>query len=75
MEEKMKAFVEPVMADRPEPIQNPKEDQKEEVISSSSDESKMDKKVGLWRHLTKTIQVSLAELTRETIDAVVPPDE
>ena len=44
-------------------------------MSSSSDESKTDKMVGLWKRLTKTIKVSLAELTRDTIDAVVPASQ
>ena len=44
-------------------------------MSSSSDESKIDKKVNLWRRLTKTIKVSLAELTKDTIDAVVPASQ
>ena len=75
MSEKIKAFVKPVIANRPLPLLNPKKDQKEEVMSSSSDESKTDKKVDLWKRLTKTIKVSLAELTRDTIDAVVPASQ
>ena len=75
MEEKIRAFVEPVMAERPKSPKKHKKDKKDEVMSSSSNESKTDKKVNIWKRLTKTIQVSLAELTKETIDSMVPADQ
>ena len=52
----MKAFVAPVMAkvERPDlSLAKPKNENEE--MSSSSDESRVDKKVGLWKRLTKTV--------------------